>query len=171
MVEGNQIGMIGPSTNGLYARSATAPRGSWSTARATPSAARARGANVISGNGGAASGSSGRPRPGTSSPANLIGLAPGGGYLFGTGNPGNGGDGVRIEDSAQNQVGGPDSTWGNAISSNAGAGVFITGASATGNTVLNNLIGLTADGTAVKGNSARRRGRVLAPERRSARAT
>ncbi len=64
---------------------------------------------------------SGRRRPpGTSSAANLIGLAPGGGFRFGTGNPGNGGDGVRIEDSTQNLVGGPDQTWGNVISSNSG---------------------------------------------------
>ena len=38
------------------------------------------------------------------------------------------------------------------ISSNAGNGVNITGADATGNTVLNNIIGLTAAGTAVLGN-------------------
>ena len=55
-----------------------------------------------------ASGSSGATATRNIVAANLIGLAPGGGYLFGTGNPGNGGDGVRIEDSADNQIGGPD---------------------------------------------------------------
>src|SRR5208337_5113408 len=69
--------------------------------------------------------------------ANLIGLGPGGCYLFGTADPGNGGDGVQIENSTQNQVGGPDSTWANTISSNSGAGVDITGITSTGNTVQN----------------------------------
>src|SRR5262249_38764725 len=86
---------------------------------------------------------------------NFIGLAPGGGYRFGTGNPGNGdqGDGVHIEDSAGNQVGGPTADWGNTISSNLGAGVYTPGASGSGNTILNTLTGTTADGRAAKGNA------------------
>ena len=56
--------------------------------------------------------------------------------------------------STSNVIGGPDSTWANTISSNSGDGVLITGAASTGNTVLNNLIGLTAGGNAVKGNLA-----------------
>ena len=51
-------------------------------------------------------------------------------------------------------IGGPDSTWANSISSNSGAGVLISGTAATGNSVLNNLIGLTSDGKGVKGNFA-----------------
>ena len=84
--------------------------------------------------------------------ANYIGAAPGGGYIFGSGDPGNGNDGVRIDDAPDNQIGGPVANDGNVISSNSGAGVNITGADATGNTVENNTIGLTADGTTVLGN-------------------
>jgi hypothetical protein len=94
--------------------------------------------------------------------ANIIGLGPGGGYLFGTGNPGNGdeGDGVHIEGSSNNQIGGPTVTWGNTISSNFGSGVFIgdlgSGTSVVrsiGNVVLNNLIGVTSAGGAARGNA------------------
>src|SRR5208337_2960200 len=94
--------------------------------------------------------------------ANIIGLGPGGGYAFGTGNPGNGdyGDGVLIEGASDNQIGGPTASWGNTISSNFGSGVFITDlgsgdsvARSIGNIVLNNMIGVTADGTAAKGNA------------------
>ena len=84
--------------------------------------------------------------------ANIIGLGPGGGYRFGTGNPGNGRNGVWIQDSTQNQVGGPDQTWGNVISSN-GVGILINGITSSLNIMQNNLIGLTADGKAVKGNT------------------
>ena len=84
--------------------------------------------------------------------ANYIGAAPGGGYVFGSGDPGNQGDGVWIDDAPDNQVGGPAASDGNVISSNRGNGVDITGVDAAGNTVLNNIIGLTADGTAVLGN-------------------
>ena len=72
--------------------------------------------------------------------------------FFGNGQPGNAGDGVFIDDAPDNQVGGGASSDGNVISSNAGNGVNITGADATGNTVLNNIIGLTSAGTAVLGN-------------------
>jgi hypothetical protein len=99
--------------------------------------------------------------PGAPSPtrnivaANFIGIGPGGGYRFGTGNPGNGdaGDGVRIEDSALNQIGGPTTDSGNTISSNYGSGVEITGSTSIGNIILNNLIGTTSDGSAAKGNA------------------
>ena len=80
---------------------------------------------------------------------NLIGIAPGGGYRFGTGNPGNQGDGIRLEDASLTQIGGSTSAMGNAIASNGGAGIYITGSSATGNMVQNNMIGLTASGSQV----------------------
>src|SRR5208283_4674083 len=83
---------------------------------------------------------------------NLIGIAPGGGYKFGTGNPGNIGDGVFIDDGSLNQIGGNSASLGNAIASTHGAGVHITDVSATGNVVANNMIGLTAAGTQVLGN-------------------
>jgi len=71
---------------------------------------------------------------------NYIGAAPGGGYRFGTGDPGNGADGVRIDDAPDNQIGGGTAGDGNVISSNSGDGVNITGADAAGNTVANNII-------------------------------
>jgi CSLREA domain-containing protein len=50
---------------------------------------------------------------------------------------GNGGNGVYIESSSANVIGGT-----NLISGNGGAGVYVTGASATGNVVRGNFIGL-----------------------------
>ena len=57
-----------------------------------------------------------------------------------------------IDNAPDNQVGGATSSDGNVISSNGGNGVNITGADALGNTVDNNIIGLTAAGSAVLGN-------------------
>ncbi|MGZ3356622.1 MAG: hypothetical protein ACXVBO_17425, partial [Isosphaeraceae bacterium] len=82
---------------------------------------------------------------------NYIGVAPGGGYKFGTGDPGNGGDGVLIEDGSQNQIGGSSAALGNTIASNHGDGVDIAGL-ATGNVAANNMIGVTSDGAQVLGN-------------------
>ncbi len=58
-----------------------------------------------------------------------------------------------IDDAPDNQVGGPIAGDGNVISSNQGNGVNITGVDALGNTVANNIIGLTAGGNAVLGNN------------------
>ena len=76
------------------------------------------------------------------------------------------GDGVHIEDGFTNEIGGSTSGLGNVISSNHGAGVYISGvpavmnagvlvspATGTGNTVVGNMIGLTSDGTQVLGNA------------------
>ena len=123
VVEGNQIGMIGPSDNGLYFQEGNGKEGVLVNGSSNAiGGAGATAANVISGNAGAGVHIVGPIATRTVVGANLIGLAPGGGYLFGTGDPGNGGDGVRIENSSGNQIGGPDSTWGNTISSNGGAG-------------------------------------------------
>src|SRR5208337_2070803 len=70
---------------------------------------------------------------------------------FGTGDPGNGGDGVLIEDGSQNQIGGSSAALGNTIASNHGDGVDIAGL-ATGNVAANNMIGVTSDGAQVLGN-------------------
>ena len=86
--------------------------------------------------------------------ANYIGVAPGGGQLLGTGNPGNSADGVRLDDAPFNQIGGPAPGDGNVISSNHGAGVYITGADAQGNTIENNIIGLTSAGSDGNGVAA-----------------
>jgi hypothetical protein len=153
VVEGNQIGLIGPSSNGRYFQVGNGAEGMLvqGSSNAIGGSSDAT-ANVISGNNGDGIHILGSLATRTIIGGNLIGLAPGGGYLFGSGDPGNGGNGVLIENSADNVIGGPDATWANAISSNSGDGVQITGAGSTGNSVLNNLIGLTAGGTSIKGN-------------------
>jgi parallel beta-helix repeat protein len=69
----------------------------------------------------------------------------------------NAGDGVDINGAPTNTVGGgaasPGAAPGNYISANTGDGVFITGAGASGNTALGNVIGLDSVGGA-RGNGA-----------------
>ena len=165
---GNQIGAIGPSSNGLYFPDGNGADGVWIQSSGTasdPSGIVYSSSNVI---GGAVPGSgnvislndgygvhlSGVGATRNLVEANYIGVAPGGGQVFGTPNPGNSLDGVRIDDAPDNQVGGLVSTDGNVISSNFGAGVYVTGADAIGNTVENNIIGLTAAGSAGTGVAA-----------------
>ena len=109
--------------------------------------------NLISGNAGNGVDITGAATTDVQVEGNYIGIGPGGGYLFGTGNPGNHGDGVLIQDAADNTVGGSSALQRNVISSNGGVGVAITGSPATGNAVMNNYIGLTAGGATVKGNT------------------
>ncbi len=164
---GNQIGVIGPSTNGLYFRLGNGAEGVsiestgtssdpagivYSSSNVIGGAVPGSG-NIISANDGYGVHLIGVGATRNLVEANFIGAAPGGGYVLGTGNPGNLADGVRIDDSPDNQVGGPVSSDGNVISSNKGAGVFIIGADAEGNTVENNIIGLNAAGSAVLGNA------------------
>ena len=155
VIEGNQIGMIGPSSSGHYYQVGNGADGILvdGPSNVVGGSSDAAG-NVISGNGGNGIDVVGPSGTETVIGANVIGLGPGGGYVLGSGDPGNGGDGVLINDSPSNVIGGPNSTWGNTISSNSGAGVLITGAASTGNSVLNDLIGLTSDGKAKKGNLA-----------------
>ena len=153
VVEGNQIGMIGPAGNGRYFQVGNGLQGVLDEGSSNIIGGSAdRAGNVISGNGLDGVEILGPGATETTVGGNLIGLAPGGGYVFGTGDPGNDGNGVLIVNSAANVIGGPDSSWANIISSNSGDGVLVTGASSTGNTILNDLIGLTASGSAVKGN-------------------
>src|SRR5271157_3506666 len=156
VVEGNQIGIVGPSSNGRYFQAGNGAEGilDYGSSNQIGGPVTAAG-NLISANQSYGVRISGSVATRTIVAANIIGLGPGGGYLFGTRNPGNGdyGDGVRIEDSADNQIGGPTTAFANTISSNFGAGVYITGVTATGNTILNNMIGVTSDGTAAKGNA------------------
>jgi hypothetical protein len=156
VVEGNQIGVIGPPGNGLYFQVGNAAEGVLINGSSNQIGGPGPAAgNVISANqlaGVRISGSTSGATRNTVA-ANFIGIAPGGGYKFGSGNPGNFGDGVQIEDSAQNQIGGPTADWGNTISSNHGSGVEITGVASTGNAILNNKIGTTSDGTAAAGNT------------------
>ncbi len=118
--------------------------------------------NIISGNASHGVRITGRLATRNFLEGNLIGAPPSGGFLYGAGDTGNGGDGVRIENAPSNRVGGPnrdlggvtaDRDRGNIISANEGAGVRILGATATGNVLLYNLIGLTGDGNAPLGNS------------------
>ena len=162
---GNQIGMAGPTINGLYVQAGNGAEGV--LIESTGSLAdplgidyassnyvgSATGGNLISGNTGAGVHIVGVGANRNLIQGNYIGVAPGGGYLFGTGDPGNGGDGVLIQDGSQNQVGGTSAALGNTIDSNHGAGIYITGL-ATGNVVANNMIGVTAGGSQVLGNWA-----------------
>jgi hypothetical protein len=162
-VLGNQIGVAGPVA-GFYFQDGNGADGvlieSSGTAGDPASIVYASsntiggvsGGNVISANGGDGVDLVGVGATRNLVEANYIGVAPGGGYLFGTGDPGNLGDGVTIEDAPDNQIGGPTTSLGNVISSNHGNGVDITGVDAIGNSVFNNIIGLTANGSAVLGN-------------------
>ena len=155
--------MAGPSLNGLYVQDGNGAEGvliESSGSLAGPQrivyassnfVGSATGGNVISGNTGAGVHLVGVGANRNLIQGNYIGVAPGGGYRFGTGNPGNGGDGVLIKDGSQNQIGGTSVALGNTIASNHGAGIDITGL-ATGNVASNNMIGVTADGSQVLGN-------------------
>jgi hypothetical protein len=59
---------------------------------------------------------------------------------------GNGGDGVRIENTSDNQIGG---STGNTISGNLGNGVTVTGSGATDTTIAGNFIGTDNTGACV----------------------
>ena len=163
----NQIGIIGPTTFGYYYRASNGAEGVLIMSSGTlsnPSGIDYASSNII---GGAAQGAGNIISANASYgvhivgvgatrnlvEANYIGVAPGGGFLFGSGDPGNGADGVRIDGGQYNQIGGGSASIGNVISYNKGAGVNITGANGIGNTVLNNIIGLTSDGTAALGNN------------------
>jgi len=160
---GNQIGMAGPTINGLYAQAGNGADGvliESTGSLANPQGivyassnyvGSATGGNVISGNTGAGVHLVGVGANRNLIQGNYIGVAPGGGYKFGTGDPGNGGDGVLIEDGSQNQIGGSSAALGNTIASNHGDGVDIAGL-ATGNVAANNMIGVTSDGAQVLGN-------------------
>ena len=67
---------------------------------------------------------------------------------------GNGANGVHIVDVPNNTIGGAAAASRNVISANAGEGVRIDGANATGNIVIGNYIGLNGPGTADFGNGA-----------------
>ena len=160
---GNQIGMAGPSINGLYVQDGNGAEGVLIESTGSLDdplnivyassnfVGSATGGNLISANAGAGVQLVGVGAIRNLIQGNYIGVAPEGGYKFGTGDPGNLGDGVLIEDGSQNQIGGTSSALGNTIDSNHGAGIYITGL-ATGNVAANNMIGVTAGGSQVLGN-------------------
>ncbi|ADV60856.1 hypothetical protein Isop_0259 [Isosphaera pallida ATCC 43644] len=71
---------------------------------------------------------------------------------------GNGGDGVRIVDSPDNRIGGDESSQGNWIAGNQGAGLTLLGAATTGNQVLRNVVGLDPNRTPLGTQTARNLG-------------
>ncbi|HXG10778.1 MAG TPA: Calx-beta domain-containing protein, partial [Gemmataceae bacterium] len=72
--------------------------------------------------------------------------------VTGTAALGNDFDGIRIENSPNNTVGGTDSAARNIISGNLGVGVHLIGSSSTNNQVQSNFIGTDATGTGELGN-------------------
>ncbi|MGO9469386.1 MAG: beta strand repeat-containing protein, partial [Isosphaeraceae bacterium] len=152
-VLGNQIGVIGPSSAGYYYDVPNGAQGILVESSSNLIGVAGAG-NIVSANAGDGVEIEGTGATENLVQANLIGTGPGGGYLFGNGDPGNRGDGVDIQDAPGNLIGGGSTALANTISSNAEAGVFITGALASGNVVSNNIIGLTSDGSQVLGNEA-----------------
>lgn len=154
VVHGNQIGIVGPNSSGRYV---VAPNGADGVLIASSSntvgGSTGGSGNLISANLGAGVRIVGVGATQNRVEGNFIGTGPGGGYLFGAGDPGNLGDGVRIENAPDNRVGGPLPAQGNVIAANEGAGVRITGSAAINTTLQSNIIGLTAGGASALGNS------------------
>jgi hypothetical protein len=151
---GNQIGIAGPSTAGYYFDVPNGGDGVLVAGTGNVIGGLASGAgNLISANIGNGVDISGAATTQVQVEGNYIGVGPGGGYLFGNGNPGNHKDGVLIQGAYTNTIGGSSASARNVISSNGENGVEITGATATGNTVANNIIGLTSGGATIEGNA------------------
>jgi hypothetical protein len=153
-VFGNQIGIAGPSTAGLYAIAPNRAEGVLIASSSNAVGGETSGeGNLISENAGDGVHIIGAAATRNQVEGNYIGVAPGGGFLFGSGDPGNSGDGVLIDGAPNNIIGGSSSAGRNVIAASGGNGVTIAGALATGNAVLNNFIGLTSGGSTVLGNA------------------
>jgi hypothetical protein len=98
--------------------------------------------NIVSGNGG--NGISVTSASGIVILGNLVGT-----NIAGAGPVPNGADGVLIDVSTSNVIGGPAPGTGNVLSGNGQAGVEIRGAGAVGNIVVGNTIGPNASGEAL----------------------
>ncbi len=72
--------------------------------------------------------------------------------VSGSRNLGNSGDGVRIDDSSGNTIGGAVTAARNVISANGRSGVRMQGATTTGNSVFGNTIGTDVSGRLDRGN-------------------
>ena len=153
-VVNNQIGILGPAaTSGIYY---ILPNGSDGVRIADSSnyvgGATAGAGNLISGNDGDGVHLVGAATTRNNVLGNDIGVGPGGGFLFGSAEPGNVGDGVTIDDAGDNNIGGTAAADRNVISGNKGAGVNILGGSGVRNLVEGNYIGITVDGISALGN-------------------
>ena len=103
-VLGNQVGVLGPSAYGVYWGVANSSEGVLVQSSSDLIGVDGAG-NIISANDGdGLQVDQGATQ--TQIAANLIGTAPGGGYLFGNPKPGNHGDGVDIIGAADNTIGG-----------------------------------------------------------------
>lgn len=103
--------------------------------------------NRFLGNGISISGSAGNATSGNIIQGNFIGTDPAGAIARGND------DGVEIQFSSNNLIGGTTASARNIISGNAGNGIFVgTGASA--NVIQGNFIGTKANGTAALGNNS-----------------
>ena len=161
-VLGNQIGVIGPSSNGLYFQRPNGGDGVWIQSSGTasdPASIVYSSSNII---GGAVARvrkchlgqrrlrrarkrcrCHAESRRGQLTSASLPAAASSSERAI----PVTAADGVRLDDAPTIKSAGPAPGDGNVISSNHGAGVYITGADAQGNTIENNIIGLTAAGS------------------------
>jgi hypothetical protein len=144
LIAGNYVGTdvsgtsaLGNGGDGFRLRSGTATVGTGTDL----------GRNVISGNGG-----SGLYLESPSGPAIIVGNFIGT-DVNGTAGLGNAGDGVTIDGSASNRLGGTTPGERNVISRNRGTGVMVTGAGATHNVIEGNFIGTDLTGTAALGNT------------------
>jgi hypothetical protein len=163
LITGNQIGVIGPTPAGRYFQLGNGVLGAASHQASgilieasgnTVGGAVAGAGNIVSANVHDGIWIRGTLAARTVVSGNYVGAAPGGDFVFGAGDPGNGGDGIRIENAPLTRVGGAQGTQRNIISSNAAAGVHILGSAAIGTDVVNNFIGLLAGGNSVLGNRA-----------------
>lgn len=98
--------------------------------------------NLVSGNGYNGIGVWHAGAPNNTIIGNFVGVTAAGSWVIRNANIG-----VEINESADNIVGGTTANSRNILSGNAGAGVFITGASSHGNQVLGNYIGVDSTGT------------------------
>jgi titin len=83
---------------------------------------------------------------------NYIGITASGASSLGNGNLGAASAGIGISTASANEVGGAAPGAGNVISANNGAGIFLVGATASGNILQANFIGTDPTGTRAMGN-------------------
>ena len=104
--------------------------------------------NVISGNASSGIAIEGSAASGNTVLGNYIGVNP-----AGTAAMANGAYGVYITNAPSNTIGGTTAAERNVVSGNTSGGMYILGATATGNIVKGNYIGTNAAGTAAVANS------------------